>query len=268
MSTLKYIPNSKLFVSEPNPMWFGNPGNEKGDASWTNTNWLKSRFHFSFAEYRSARNSNFGVLRVMNDDLVQPHRGFGTHPHQNMEICTYIVQGKLTHQDSIGTKESLGRGSIQFMTAGTGVRHSEHNLEGQPLRFIQMWLTPTEYGLSPNYGSMCGTKVDTKNKWGHLVSWVKSEAKTPVKINSDANIKVAQLDGKAKLNLPLAKDRQAYFLAVKGTPVLSAESFGCQKFQQHDAAELYGGGDSIELSGTGHVLIVEMAKTGEGRSDF
>lgn len=106
------VASSSLYARPLHRMWFGNPGNEKGDASWTNTNWLKSRFHFSFAEYRSARNSNFGVLRVMNDDLVQPHRGFGTHPHQNMEICTYIVQGKLTHQDSIGTKESLGRGSM------------------------------------------------------------------------------------------------------------------------------------------------------------
>ena len=78
---IKLIPNEKLFVSEPDPRWFGNGPNETSDLAWTNRNWLKSRFHFSFAEYRNAANSQFGVLRVMNDDLVQPKRGFGEHPH-------------------------------------------------------------------------------------------------------------------------------------------------------------------------------------------
>lgn len=96
-------------------MWFGNKANEPSNPQWTNANWLKSRFHFSFAEYNNPRNQNFGVLRVMNDDLVQPNRGFGAHPHRDMEICTYVVDGKLTHQDSMGTKETLQRGAIQFM---------------------------------------------------------------------------------------------------------------------------------------------------------
>jgi len=113
---IKVVPNSSLFVSEPDPSWFGNPGNPMNDAKWTNSNWLKSRFHFSFAEYSSRHNQDFGVLRVMNDDLVQPNRGFGTHPHSDMEIITYIVEGELTHKDSMGTEETLGRGSIQFMT--------------------------------------------------------------------------------------------------------------------------------------------------------
>ena len=138
MALVKVIPNNKLFVTEPDPRWFGNGGNPGFHPKWTNENWLKSRFHFSFAEYHNPVNSNFGVLRVMNDDLVQPDRGFGTHPHRNMEILTYIVHGELTHQDSMGTKESLGRGSIQFMTAGTGVQHSEFNhSKEKPLRFIQ-----------------------------------------------------------------------------------------------------------------------------------
>ncbi len=91
------------------------------DAKWTNSNWLKSRFHFSFAEYSSRHNQDFGVLRVMNDDLVQPNRGFGTHPHSDMEIITYIVEGELTHKDSMGTEETLGRGAIQFMTVSVSI---------------------------------------------------------------------------------------------------------------------------------------------------
>jgi redox-sensitive bicupin YhaK (pirin superfamily) len=86
----------------------------------------------------------------MNDDLVQPSRGFGAHPHRDAEIVTYIVQGQLTHKDSMGTRETLGPGSVQFMTAGSGVTHSEHNLDAEhPLRFIQMWFTPRRYRPPP-----------------------------------------------------------------------------------------------------------------------
>ena len=116
------IIEGKLGVSEPDPYRFGNKKNEVTNPNWTNTNWLKSRFHFSFAEYNNPRNQQFGVLRVMNDDLVQPDRGFGEHPHRDVEICTYVIEGSLTHKDSMGTSESLTRGSIQFMTAGTGVQ--------------------------------------------------------------------------------------------------------------------------------------------------
>ena len=132
--TFLHIPESILYVSEPQPRMFGNSANET-NAGWSNKNWLKSRFHFSFAEYRNPKNSQFGCLRVMNDDLVQAHRGFGTHGHRDMEIVTYVVEGQLTH-DGIGGEETLGRGSVQFMTAGTGIRHSEHNLnKTKPLRF-------------------------------------------------------------------------------------------------------------------------------------
>ena len=179
----KKVSNKDLFVSEPNPQWFGNPPNAS-EATWTNTNWLKSRFHFAFAEYSNPQNACFGVLRVMNDDLVQPNRGFGTHPHREMEICTYVVEGELTHKDSIGTQETLGPGSVQFMTAGTGVQHSEHNLSAtSPLRFIQMWIVPSQRGLAPNYGSACGKSVNLRNGWTHLVSDVKSAAASPVKIH-------------------------------------------------------------------------------------
>jgi redox-sensitive bicupin YhaK (pirin superfamily) len=163
---IKVIPNAKLGMSEPNPSWFGNPSNSKDDPRWTNANWLKSRFHFSFAEYSNPHNLNFGVLRVMNDDLVQPDRGFGAHPHRDVEICTYVVEGSLTHKDSMGTSESLGRGAIQFMTAGSGVTHSEHNLDKEnPLRFIQIWINTRKRGLPPNYGSNAGNADARRNNW-------------------------------------------------------------------------------------------------------
>ena len=153
--SVRVIPNDSLYVSEPDPVWFGNARNpnEGDEPSWTNPNWLKSRFHFSFAEYMNYGNTNFGPLRVMNDDLVQPHRGFGMHGHRDAEILTYVVDGSLTHRDNIGTHETLGRGSLQFMTAGTGIRHSETNQGDNPLRFIQTWIVPRVDGLKPKYGS-------------------------------------------------------------------------------------------------------------------
>jgi hypothetical protein len=109
------INQSKLGVSEPSPSMFGNKPNEYTNPNWSNRNWLKSRFHFSFAEYSNHKNTGFGILRVLNDDLVQPSRGFGGHPHRDAEICTYVVDGQLSHKDSMGTEETIGRGAIQFM---------------------------------------------------------------------------------------------------------------------------------------------------------
>ncbi len=189
---------------------FGNKPNERSNPNWTNVNWLKSRFHFSFAEYSNHRNTGFGVLRVMNDDLVQPSRGllvsltkfvgpflyiwctssgFGTHPHRDAEICTYVVDGFLTHKDSMGTEESIGRGAIQFMvcfvfssssfvfiwllpqTAGSGITHSEHNLHTtDPLRFIQIWMNPRSRGLKPNYGSFNSPCADRHNQWWEKIT--------------------------------------------------------------------------------------------------
>jgi len=97
--------------------------------------WLKSVFHFSFAEYYNPSNVNFGVLRVINDDIVKQGEGFDIHPHRDMEIISYVVQGELTHGDSMGNNRTLTRGQVQYMSAGTGVLHSEHNFGDEGLRF-------------------------------------------------------------------------------------------------------------------------------------
>jgi len=251
--------------------------NPSNDPAWTNKNWLKSRFHFSFAEYNNLRNSNFGVLRVMNDDLVQPKRGFGTHPHRNMEIITYIVEGKLTHKDSMGSEEALGRGSIQFMTAGTGVKHSEVNHGDKPLRFIQTWIVPSHNDLKPNYGSYaaleCGS--ERKNKLHHLVSSVENtSANTPVKINQDVDAYSSELDLGSKVVLELPPKRQAYLLCIEGEVNVNG-----QILKKYDACEITGNGGVIEIEATGseetesgqvaHILAFAMeAVPGSGRKDF
>mmetsp|Transcript_31947 Transcript_31947/g.77920 ORF Transcript_31947/g.77920 Transcript_31947/m.77920 type:complete len:274 (-) Transcript_31947:15-836(-) len=268
------VPASSLFVSEPPPHLFGNAGNEK-KATWTNGNWLKSRFHFSFAEYRDSKRSSFGVLRVMNDDLVQPARGFGTHPHRNMEIVTYIVSGQLTHKDSMGTEETLGRGSVQFMTAGTGVRHSEFNHDPEkPLRFVQMWLMPNRSGLKPNYGGRePAAPTERDGRWAHLAMPVSSKCSPdkPVPINCDANIYAAEIKPGAALEFQLEAGRQAYVLCVEGSA--TAGGLGAGKLGRHDAMQVVGPGvisfsDAKPVGSTEirdpepgcHLLVVEMSQ--------
>lgn len=270
------VPSEKLFVSEPNPMWFGNGPNPGYDPEWTNANWLKSRFHFSFAEYHNPANSQFGVMRVMNDDLVQPKRGFGTHPHRDMEIITYIVHGSLTHQDSIGSKESLGRGSIQFMTAGTGVQHSEFNHSEKPLRFIQTWIMPRTRGLNPNYGSYNASKdcEAKKNTLQYLASDTeKKDANTPVKVNQDVDTYAAELELGKSVTMDLPKSRQAYFLCVEGTLEINGKTL-----TKYDGAEIHGDGTPLEIKSTGveptengevaHFLMFSMKEDGSGRRDL
>jgi redox-sensitive bicupin YhaK (pirin superfamily) len=273
--TFRRVAQSKLGVSEPPPRMFGNRENEPRNPSWTNGNWLKSRFHFSFAEYHNMNNQNFGVLRVMNDDLVQPMRGFGTHGHRDAEICTYVVNGALTHADSMGTDETITDGAIQFMTAGSGVSHSEHNKSALPLRFIQMWLTPRSRGLPPNYGSSAGSKAARTNAWHHMVSDVRNTAvATEIKINVDANIFVAELEkGATDLELQVAAGRQAYLLVIDGVTAVTDQHDGavCSgvSLERHDAAEIVGP-VGVTFSGPTHLLVVEMAHDprSDGRGDL
>lgn len=218
-ANIRIVPKELLYVSEPPPELFGNAPNPKPGTGvgWTHQNWLKSLFQIRFAEYYNGPR-NFGVLRVMNDDLVQPSRGFDTHPHRDMEIITYVVDGELTHKDSMGWDETLERGSIQFMTAGTGVTHSEHNSHKEKnLRFIQSWVVPRKKGLQPNYGSMAAdaaAEVARKDKWCHLVSDVEAtDTKTPVKINQDCNVHVVELSpDNAVPPLEIGAGRQGYLL--------------------------------------------------------
>ena len=118
----------------------------------SNLGWLRSKFHFSFAEYFNENNINFGVLRVINDDHISAGTGFDTHPHRDMEIITYVVHGYLTHKDSMGNESTLSRGQVQYMSAGTGVRHSEYNNHSEELRLLQIWVLPDRKGHTPNYG--------------------------------------------------------------------------------------------------------------------
>jgi len=264
--SIKKVPSSLLFISEPEPSNFGNPPNTP-NSYWSHTNWLQSRFHFSFAEYHNPKNQQFGVLRVLNDDLVQPDRGFGTHPHSDMEIITYVVRGQLTHKDSMGTSETLGRHSIQFMTAGTGIRHSEHNLQKtQDLRFIQIWIIPRTKSLKPNYGSLIGSEESIKNKLTHLLSDVSNPVNTQIKINQDVNFYVSLLDQEKTVEFMISENRQVYLLCIEGNISFMKGDRVHETLEELDAAEIKGPQYfRIRSLSPSHFLILEMHKSEHSR---
>ena len=191
-----------------------------------------------------------------------------------MEIITYVVHGGLYHKDSMGTKETLGRGSIQFMTAGTGIRHEEFNHEDKPLRFIQTWIVPRSRGLKPNYGSSHGDE-NRKNQIQHLVSDVKNlDVVTPVKINQDVDAFVSELDLGSKVEIDLPEGRMAYLLCIEGGVTING-----QQLKKYDGCEITGPGGKLEIEATdveetetgrvAHILMFSMkAEEGAGRSDF
>ncbi len=184
--------------------------------------WLQSRFHFSFAEYRDFNNTNFGNLRVLNDDIIKPLSGFDMHPHRDMEIVTYIIDGELTHQDSMGHKESLKRGEVQYMSAGTGVYHAEHNMhDSKDLRLLQIWIIPPSKNLEPSYGSYRFTKEDRRNKLLNIVSDQKGDAK--IKLYQDVSFFVSELDKDKTIEYKIKKDRAIYFVQIEGKSEINGE---------------------------------------------
>jgi redox-sensitive bicupin YhaK (pirin superfamily) len=216
--------------------------------------WLDSHFHFSFAEYFNPDNIHFGALRVINDDLVKPGRGFEMHPHRDMEIISYVVDGALTHGDSMGNRETLTRGQVQYMSAGTGVVHSEHNLGCEQLRFLQIWILPDAAGYEPQYGGMRFNFDERIDRWMPIAAWVKDTASSaPIKVHQDIHMYVTYLSGGKTLPFEVGPGRQAYMVLIEGEAKV-----GDIYLQSRDALEITE--ENIELSaiGNAHALIIEM----------
>lgn len=192
----------------------------KENMGHSNLGWLESRFHFSFAEYRDPNNINFGVLRVLNDDIIHPKSGFNTHPHNNMEIISYIIEGEISHKDSMGNKEVLKRGEVQYLSAGTGITHAEYNEHtSKDLRLLQIWIIPPKRDLTPLYGSYKFKELESKNHFLNIVSSYAGHAK--IKIHQDVNIYVTQLDKSKSLEFYLNDNRQIYFVQIEGTSTIN-----------------------------------------------
>jgi quercetin 2,3-dioxygenase len=219
----------------------------------SNLGWLRSKFHFSFAEYYNPDNINFGVLRVINDDLVEAGTGFDTHPHRDMEIISYVVNGELTHGDSMKNKNTITRGHVQYMSAGTGVYHSEHNLGKDILRFLQIWIFPDQKGYTPTYGDFRFNWDDRHNKWLHMVS--SKDGNAPIKINQDMNIYSLELEKGKDISFSVNEGRQAYLVQIEGNSLINDV-----KLADRDGMEIVEEDILIKAKETSHILILEMNK--------
>ncbi|MFT8350959.1 pirin family protein [Clostridium saccharoperbutylacetonicum] len=215
--------------------------------------WLRSKFHFSFAEYYNPNNIKFGVLRVINDDLVEVNTGFDTHPHRDMEIISYVVNGELTHGDSMGNKNTITRGHVQYMSAGTGVYHSEHNLGKDRLRFLQIWIFPDKQGYRPNYGDYSFDWNKRQNKWLHMVSSKDGDA--PIKINQDINVYSLELEEGKEINFQVDERRQAYLVQIEGKAIINHI-----ELEDRDGMEIVEEDILIHAKENSHILILEMSK--------
>ncbi|MDF2891832.1 MAG: Pirin-related protein [Clostridia bacterium] len=215
--------------------------------------WLKSSFHFSFAEYYNPDNMSFGILRVLNDDLVETNEGFDTHPHKDMEIVSYVVNGQLTHGDSMGNKRSLSRGHMQYMSAGTGVFHSEHNIGKDMLRFLQIWIQPDEKGHTPNYGDYMFEWDERINKWFHAVS--SKEGNALIRINQDVNIYVLELEKDKEIDFPVNTGRQAYLVQIEGSSSINFVTLDAK-----DAMEIVEENIAVKAIEKSHLIVLEMKK--------
>ncbi|MBI4360335.1 pirin family protein [Candidatus Micrarchaeota archaeon] len=212
--------------------------------------WLDTHYSFSFANYHDPKYMNWGPLRVFNDDVMSPGRGFDEHPHQNMEIITYVLDGKLTHRDSMGNKGAVSKGGIQYMTAGTGVVHAEYNDSNQPVHLVQMWVLPQRNGLKPNYGQKNFKEKDRKNKW-LLTASGQPGTLAPVQIHQDASLYIAQLNHN-KLEHEFQPHRLGFLFVVEGTITANEE-----KLQTGDAVRM-ASQDQLVLEGTGEIVLWDL----------
>ena len=220
----------------------------------SNLGWLNSLFHFSFAEYYNPKNINFGVLRVINDDLIAAGTGFDTHPHRDMEIVSYVVEGDLTHADSMGNSQTVSRGHVQYMSAGTGVLHSEHNRGDKLLRLLQIWIIPDQRGYQPNYGDYKYNWEDRHNQWLHIVS--NKEGDAPVKVNQDVNFYALELEKDKEISFPVKEGRQAYLVQIEGQSEINSIAL-----DGRDGLEIVEEDIQIKaVTDNAHFLVIEMQK--------
>lgn len=187
--------------------------------------WLKSFHTFSFAGYRNPQEQGFSDLLVINDDRVSAGKGFGQHPHRDMEIFSYVLKGALEHKDTLGTGSVIRPGDVQLMSAGTGVAHSEFNhSHTEGVHFLQIWIVPNVAGAAPNYQEK---HFSPKQKRGRLQLIISPEGENgALKVRQDARVYAGLFDGDETATLELAANRYAYVHVARGSVVLNGEQLG------------------------------------------
>jgi len=180
-----------------------------------NHGWLDAKHHFSFASYHDDARMNWGDLRVWNDDTIAPKTGFPPHPHRDMEIITYVREGAITHEDNLGNKGRTEAGDVQVMSAGSGVRHSEYNLEDVTTRIFQIWIVPSKAGGQPSWGAKPFPKGDRAGQFVVLASGFDND-NDALPIRTDARVVGATIKAGETVEYPLGKDRRAYLVPAVG----------------------------------------------------
>jgi quercetin 2,3-dioxygenase len=226
------------------------PAAERG---YADHGWLKSFHSFSFAEYHDPRHVAFGPLRVINEDRVAPGTGFGTHGHRDMEIISYVLEGALAHQDSMGNGSTIVPGDVQRMSAGSGVRHSEYNHDkAGATHFLQIWIEPSVTGIAPSYEQK---HFEAASKRGRLRLIASPDgAEGSVRIHQDARVYAALLDGAERAVHRLAAGRRAYAHVARGSLTVQGQRLGAG-----DALKLAEVGDvTLEQGDRAEVLLFDL----------
>lgn len=177
--------------------------------------WLKAKHHFSFASYYDPNRMSWGNLRVWNDDEIASNSGFPPHPHSDMEIITYVRDGAITHEDSLGNKGRTEAGDVQVMSAGTGIRHAEYNIEPETTRIFQIWIEPTRRGEKPSWGAKPFPKGERAGQFVVLASGFDDD-KDALPIRTDARVVGATLKAGESATYPLGAARRGYLVPAKG----------------------------------------------------
>ena len=215
--------------------------------------WLESWHSFSFADYRDPVHVHFGPLRVINEDIVQPGTGFGTHGHRDMEILTYVLSGRLRHRDSMGHGEDICYGEVQVMSAGTGVQHSEVNPSlDEAVHLLQIWILPDCHGLTPGYQQKSFALEEKLARWCMLAS--PDAVQGSLLIHQDARVFAARLDGGDILDYPVPAGRRIYLHVARGSLIVNGQVLAAGD------ALMYTDEAGVELRGAkeAEVLLFDM----------
>jgi len=181
-----------------------------------NHGWLDGKHHFSFADYRDPKRVNWGALRVWNDDTIAPHTGFAPHPHNDMEIITYVRSGAITHRDSLGNEGRTEAGDVQVMSAGTGIVHSEKNEEDVETTLFQIWIIPDKRGEKPSWGARPFPKGDRTGRFVTLASGIQGDGDA-LPIRADARVLGATIAAGETVEQAIGRDRKAYLVPARGS---------------------------------------------------
>ncbi|MEN2748319.1 pirin family protein [Sphingomonas sp. T9W2] len=211
--------------------------------------WLNARHHFSFANYYEPKRMGWGAIRVWNDDEIAANSGFPPHPHKDMEIITYVRSGAITHQDSMGNKGRTAAGDVQVMSAGTGVRHAEYNLEAETTRIFQIWIEPRQKGGAPAWGAKPFPKGERSGKFVTLASGF-DEDDDALRIRADARVLGATLKAGESVEHSVGAGRHAYLVAATGAITIDGVAF-----EARDGAAL-SGGQTVTITATQDAEIV------------